>query len=128
MVACSSGGALQGFGRATVHVGDETWTVAIADTTERRTRGLMGVEDLGDLDGMLFVHDRDTGGGFWMKDTLIPLDIAFFTADGTLVDLLEMEPCRADPCPSYFPRAPYRYALEVERGGFAGIEALRLEL
>jgi hypothetical protein len=59
--------------------------VAVADTPGERAQGLMGVEDLGSLAGMLFVHESDSEGGFWMKDTIIPLDIAFFAADGSLV-------------------------------------------
>jgi uncharacterized membrane protein (UPF0127 family) len=90
--------------------------VAIADTSELRRQGLMNVEDLGDLDGMLFVFAADSSGGFWMKDTLIPLDIAFFAADGVYVDGFVMEPCTTDDCPTYRPRGPYRYALEMPAG------------
>lgn len=97
------------------------WTVAVADTPERWQTGLMGVENLGDLDGMLFVFPQSISGGFWMKDTLIPLDIAFFEAGGDLVEVLEMQPCRADPCPSYGPGAPYRWALEAPAGELAGL-------
>jgi uncharacterized membrane protein (UPF0127 family) len=52
--------------------------VEIADTPEERAAGLMGREDLGALDGMAFVWPEPTSGGFWMKDTLIPLSIAFW--------------------------------------------------
>ena len=50
------------------------------------------------------------------RDTLIPLDIAFFDSDGGLVNLLTMEPCTADPCPSYRPGGSYRYAVEAPAG------------
>ncbi|HEX5630327.1 MAG TPA: DUF192 domain-containing protein [Acidimicrobiia bacterium] len=96
--------------------------MAVADTPERRTQGLMGVTDLGDLDGMLFVFDADSTSGFWMKNTLIPLDIAFFTAEGVLVDLLRMTPCEADPCPVYEPAGSYRYAIETEIGRWDAID------
>jgi uncharacterized membrane protein (UPF0127 family) len=86
----------------------------------------MGVADLGALRGMLFVWPDDVSSGFWMKDTLIPLDIAFFAADGSLVDRLSMVPCEADPCPSYRPSGPYRTALEVPAGGFEGVAPLVL--
>jgi uncharacterized membrane protein (UPF0127 family) len=76
----------------------------------------MGASDLGGLDGMLFMFPSDSDGGFWMKDTLIPLDIAFFDADGTLVNLLTMEPCATAPCPSYRPGGSYRYAVEAPAG------------
>lgn len=109
-------------------MGGEPWTVAVADDAVERALGLKGVTDLGDVDGMLFVHPEDSGSGFWMKDTLIPLDIAFFSSEGELIDLLQMEPCRADPCPGYRPGGPYRYALEAERGRFGemGVISLRI--
>ncbi|HEX5671939.1 MAG TPA: DUF192 domain-containing protein, partial [Acidimicrobiia bacterium] len=59
--------------------------------------------------------------GFWMKDTIIPLDIAFFAADGSLVNLQTMEPCQADPCPFYHPGAPFRWALEAPAGDLDGL-------
>jgi len=128
-VGCSSGGlSLPGFPTQEVAVGGETWAVAVADDAAERTRGLMGVSDLGGLRGMLFVFPGDASAAFWMKDTLLALDVAFFAADGSLVDLLEMVPCEADPCPVYQPAGVYRYALEVPLGGFAAVEDLRLGL
>mgnify|MGYP001817915683 CR=1 FL=1 len=121
-----AGIGLPGFVTIEIEVGDETWPVALADTADLRRQGLMGVTDLGGLRGMLFSWPDDTTGGFWMKDTLIPLDIAFFAADGSLVDLLSMVPCEADPCPSYRPSGSYRSALEVPAGGFAGVDPLIL--
>ena len=137
--ACGSGGAapptttvartsttlvdpLDGFAVVQVLVSGDPWSVALADTPALRAQGLMGVTDLGDLDGMLFLWDEDVLSGFWMRDTLIPLDVAFFTAAGVLVDLLRMEPCTADPCPVYHPRGPYRYALETEVGQWDAID------
>lgn len=102
--------------------------VAVADTSRLRQQGLMGVTDLGDLDGMVFVFDRDSSGGFWMKDTLIPLDIAFFDATGGFVDGFTMEPCTTNDCPSYRPSGPYRYALEMAAGRMpTGVGELRFD-
>lgn len=109
-------GPLAAFPTAEIGVGDEVWLVAVAETAELRARGLMGVTDLGALDGMLFAWDADATSGFWMKDTLIPLDVAFFEEEGTLVEVLSMVPCEAGPCPTYRPSAPYRYALEAPAG------------
>ncbi len=81
----------------------------------------MFVEVLGDLDGMLFVFEEDRAGGFWMKNTLIPLDIAFFDGGGELVEVMSMVPCEEDPCPTYTPSAIYRYALEAPLGDLGGI-------
>lgn len=93
----------------------------VADTAELRRRGLMGWESMPDDTGMLFVYEDDSTGGFWMKDTLLELSIAFASADGTVHTVMEMEPCERSPCPSYAPDEPYRYALEVERGVFEDI-------
>lgn len=109
-------------------MGAEAWPVALADDPAGRARGLMGVVDLGGLRGMLFVFPADGRAAFWMKDTALALDVAFFAADGSLVDLLEMTPCPADPCPVYEPGGPYRYALEVPAGAFAGVADLRLDV
>jgi uncharacterized membrane protein (UPF0127 family) len=54
-----------------------------------------------------------------MKDTLIPLDIAFFDAKRRLVGALTMVPCIADPCPTYSPGAPFQFAVEAKEGAFA---------
>jgi hypothetical protein len=110
-----------------VIVSGEPWLVAVADDAAERARGLMEVEDLGPLRGMLFVFPEDTTAGFWMKDTPLPLDIAFFAADGSLVAWLSMAPCPGDPCATYRAPRPYRYALEVPAGGFGGVAGLRLD-
>lgn len=90
--------------------------VAVAGTPADRRQGLMEVDDLGDLDGMLFVFPTDTTSGFWMKNTLIPLDIAFFGVDGRVVDSFTMQPCKSDPCEVYDVAGPYRFALEMPAG------------
>lgn len=125
-VACA-GGALDGFGRDEVTIGGRVWPVAVADEPGERAQGLSGVTDLGDFAGMLFVFAEDTTAGFWMKGTPLALDIAFFAADGSLVDLASMAPCPGEDCPTYRAAGPYRFALEVPAGGFAGLEDLRLD-
>jgi uncharacterized protein len=98
--------------------------VKLAATAERRRHGLMEVPELPAGTGMLFTFDGDQTGGFWMKDTLVPLDIAFVDAEGTIVAILAMDPCESDPCEVYEPEVAYRSALEVPQGWFAasGIE------
>jgi uncharacterized protein len=107
---------------ATIDTGEQLVrvNVELAESPEQRERGLMGRESLPADAGMLFLYPEDHRGGFWMKDTLIPLSIAFLGGDGAVLALLDMEPCRADPCPVYDPGVPYRSALEVNRGAFAG--------
>lgn len=95
---------------------------AYRDTT--RARGLMHRKQLPRRAGMVFRFAQKRRGGFYMKNTLIPLSIAFFDGSGTVVDVLDMRPCKADPCPTYTPKAPYVGALEVNRGFF---DELRLK-
>ena len=104
----------------------EDWVVAVADDPTERNQGLRGVADLGELDGMLFMWDRDVTTTFGMLNVPIPLEIAWFAADGTLVDRTLMTPCDAEPCPSYGASGPFRYALETTQGGFDGLDPLVL--
>jgi uncharacterized membrane protein (UPF0127 family) len=93
--------------------------VEVADSRAERVAGLSGRTELGEDAGMLFVYDEDVTVGFWMKDTLLPLSVAFADAGGRIVAIVDMEPCHAEPCPAYRPDAAYRLALEVNRGAFA---------
>jgi uncharacterized protein len=93
-------------------------------TGTSRDHGLTGVSDLPLDAGMLFRFEQPRRNGFWMKNTVIPLSIAFADSDGVIATILDMEPCGTDPCPGYDPDAPYVYALEVNRGEFGaqGVE------
>jgi uncharacterized membrane protein (UPF0127 family) len=95
--------------------------VWVADTPEQRARGLMFVTDLGPADAMAFVYPGPHSGSFWMKDTLLPLSIAFFDADGRYVDSFDMEPCTADPCPQYTTPDGFLVAVEVEQGSLTDV-------
>ncbi len=118
---------LPGFGEVEVRIVDGpdgepvVLCVLHATSSAQRQRGLMEVTDaaLGGYDGMLFSYDDDHDGGFWMKDTPLPLSIAYVDADGVVVSTADMEPCPADEarCPTYAAARPYRAALEVPRGG-----------
>ena len=89
-----------------------------APTAETRARGLMEQRDLGGYDGMIFEYEQDVSAQFYMKNTLIPLSIAWFRADGSFVSTTDMEPCTTqENCPLYAAKSPYRYALEVPKGG-----------
>lgn len=106
-----------------VHIGDGTLAAEVAATPAERYLGLMHRTSLRDDDGMLFLFPQRRQGGFWMKNTLIPLSIAFVADVGggvaRVVDVLDMEPCTADLCPTYRPTAPYDMTLEVNQGWFA---------
>lgn len=93
--------------------------VLVADTPTERKIGLMGRESLSPYDGMAFVWDEPVESSFWMKDTLIPLSIAFWDEDGRIISILDMDPCVEDPCPSYRPDEPFVGAVEVGRGKLA---------
>jgi hypothetical protein len=96
----------------------ELMDLDVARTPEARAHGLMGVESLPKDGGIVFLWDAPTTDAFWMKDTLIPLSVAFFNGDGRITAILDMTPCRADPCELY--RAPGSYvgAIEMNRGAF----------
>lgn len=87
----------------------------IADTPEERQVGLMDRTYLPENTGMLFVFEKELVVYFWMKNTLIPLDIVFFQADGQYVSSTPMVPCEKDPCPSYHSLNPSMYALELPK-------------
>ncbi len=93
--------------------------VRVASTTDERRHGLMEVSDLPDGAGMAFVFDADVTTGFWMKGTLIELDIVYIADDGSTVSFTTMTPCTTPTCPSYPPDGPYRRTVEVP-GGFLG--------
>jgi uncharacterized membrane protein (UPF0127 family) len=92
--------------------------VEVADDDEERSTGLMNRERLDPDAGMVFLFEEPLNTTFWMKDTLIPLSIAFWNERGTIVAILDMEPCEADPCPSYDPGTGFEGALEVNQGFF----------
>lgn len=93
----------------------------LADTANRRSRGLMFVTDLGAADGMAFVYPTLHSGTFWMKNTLLPLSIVFFGPTGTYLDAFDMEPCTAEPCPSYRTPDDFVVAIETRQGGLADL-------
>jgi uncharacterized protein len=96
----------------------ELENLEVARTPEAWARGLMGRASLPEDGGMVFLFDAQTRAAFWMKDTLIPLSILFWQGDGRIIDILDMSPCRADPCPVYRASAPYVGAIEMNRGAF----------
>jgi uncharacterized membrane protein (UPF0127 family) len=93
----------------------------IARTEDERSKGLMFRKKLADGEGMLFIFDRDQQLSFWMKNTLIPLSIAYIASDGRIIDIKDMQPLDLNSVQS---SRSVRYALEVPQGWFsrAGIE------
>lgn len=97
----------------------------VADARELRSRGLSGRDALPADAGMLFVFDETREVTFWMKDTTIPLSIAFVDDGGTITEVVDMDPCRSAVCPRYPSSDAVRYAIEVNEGWFArnGVDA-----
>jgi uncharacterized membrane protein (UPF0127 family) len=96
----------------------------VATTEAQRRRGLMEVTeaDLGGYDGMLFRFAAEVEGGFWMRNTPLPLSIAYFDETGAFVSATDMAPCGdSASCPGYDAAGAYRYALEVPQGELADL-------
>jgi uncharacterized membrane protein (UPF0127 family) len=119
-VACGSADASDPNATATLSIrtddGPVSLDVQVADTPDERQTGLMGRESLRQYDGMAFLWEEPVVSSFWMKDTLIPLSIAFWDDAGRIISILDMDPCTEDPCPSYGPDEPFVGAVEVDRG------------
>jgi uncharacterized membrane protein (UPF0127 family) len=102
---------------AHVLIGNKNISVEIARSEEERQTGLANRSFLGAEEGMFFVFDSDSKYSFWMKDTLIPLDIIWIDSDFTIVDVKEN--VKPESFPEVFePSSPARYVLEVNSGFF----------
>ncbi|MCL2720079.1 MAG: DUF192 domain-containing protein [Treponema sp.] len=88
----------------------------IATTSEEQMKGLMHRQNLPDGEGMLFVYERDQVLSFWMKNTYIPLTIAFIASDGRIIEMKDMYPHDTNNIVS---SRSVRYALEVPQGWFS---------
>lgn len=114
---------LTGFGETKVTVEKAgsflEWCLLLAANDAQRQRGLMQVTDqkLGGYDGMLFHFHDDVQENFWMRNTPMPLSIAYVNKDGGIVSTADMAPCGDSPdCPNYPPAGPYRFTIEVPQG------------
>jgi uncharacterized membrane protein (UPF0127 family) len=96
-------------------IGAKTFTLEIADSPEEREKGLMFRENMPADHGMLFLFERDQLLGFWMKNTIIPLSIAYLDSKGTIIDIFKLVP--GDETPVVSSRS-VRYAIELNRGAF----------
>ena len=100
------------------------FSVEMATDEPTRERGLMFLTELAADHGMLFVFPQQYPQSFWMKNTLIPLDILYFDQDRKLVSMqLNVPPCKAAPCPTYPSNEPALYVLELPAGTAVSIGA-----
>jgi uncharacterized membrane protein (UPF0127 family) len=109
-------------GTAVIRTADRTTVkvrIEIAETPAQLEQGLSGRRRLAPNSGMAFLWKSDVRARFWMKDTSIPLSIAFWGKSGRILRILDMAPCQRDPCKIYDPQVAFRGALEVNRGAFA---------
>jgi len=125
IVGCNRQGLSQGIDKpnptlkkVTLKIGTVTLSAEVAKTELERNRGLMYRSSLRDGEGMLFVFDTDQMVSFWMKNTKVPLSIAYILSDGTIVQLLDLAPYSEEPRPS---ERSIRYALEVPQGWFSRV-------
>lgn len=100
-----------------VCINDNCFNVEIAKSSEERSRGLMYRENLDQNSGMFFIFDEEREYSFWMKNTLIPLDIIWANKDMEIVYIEKnVQPCKKDPCERYTPNKPAKYVLELNAG------------
>ncbi len=101
----------------TLKIGANRLKVEVAQTDAQREKGLMFRKQLGRDDGMLFIFDEPAYHAMWMKNTLIPLSVAFVDAQDTILNILDMEPQTLD---SHAAAGPAIYAIETNKGWFEG--------
>jgi uncharacterized membrane protein (UPF0127 family) len=106
-----------------LHASHRPLCMLLASTTQQQELGLMNQTSLHGWPGMVFRFSAPTQVHFYMKDTLIPLSIAWFAADGGYVSSTNMQPCPATTtaCPTFAAGAPYQTAIEVEKGGLSSL-------
>jgi uncharacterized membrane protein (UPF0127 family) len=99
-----------------LYINDKEIWVEMAKTPAERAKGLMGRQHLGQEEGMFFIFETEDYHAFWMKNTLIPLSIAFIDKSGRIVEIADMKPLSLD---SHTPPKPILYALEMKKGWFS---------
>jgi uncharacterized membrane protein (UPF0127 family) len=93
------------------------YRLELAHTPEEQAQGLMFRESLPEKTGMLFLFPDKGVHRFWMKNTMIPLDMIWMDAEGKVLFVsADTPPCKADPCPSYGPESPAAMVLEIAGG------------
>ncbi len=101
----------------TLNVAGKAVTAEVADEPDERRSGLMFRDSLAADSGMLFVMPRPERAAFWMKNTTLPLSVAYISPGGVIVEIHDLEPLDEKPVPSAFPNIAY--ALEMKQGWFA---------
>jgi uncharacterized membrane protein (UPF0127 family) len=101
-----------------VRAGSRVFTVRAAVSPAEKQLGLMYTENLQRDNGLLLIFKREQRVPIWMKNMLIPIDVAWIASSGEVVDKKSLPICRNDPCQTYIPKMPANYVLEVAVGSF----------
>ena len=115
-MACEAQSQPQDLPRITLNAGIHNISAEVAQSPQERATGLMLRQSMPANQGMLFVFEQAEQQCFWMKNTLIPLDIAFVAGDGTIINIEHMKPLSLD---NHCSTKPVRMALEMNEGWFA---------
>jgi uncharacterized protein len=110
-----------------VKIGKNHFSCEVASTLEERATGLMFRKDLKSKTGMLFDLKEKSFTGFWMKNTLIPLDIVWIDEEKNVIDIQTAQPCTTKICETFDIELPARWVLEVNAGEFPGKAGDRVE-
>lgn len=95
---------------------NECFEIELAKTEHEKAQGLMYRETLEEKKGMIFIYEEEKKYSFWMKNTLIPLDMIWINNNLTIVDIKQANPCKKDPCSSFIPKENAQYVLELNQG------------
>lgn len=98
-----------------IEVGGVLLTLPVAKTRQEQAQGLMDIKKLAADEGMVFEYDKNVTNGYWMKNTHVPLDVAFVDAQGEIFQISKLEPHDEKIVK---PSKPYRWAIEMPRGWF----------
>ncbi len=101
--------------KVSITVGKDVYNIELAVSREEQTLGLMNRKEIKKNEGMIFIYREDRKLSFWMKNTLVPLSIAFISKDGIIKEIYDMKPESLTPVNSAH---SVRYALELPLGSF----------
>lgn len=101
-----------------VKAGKQEFLVELADTKELQRRGLMNRETMHESHGLLMTFDYDRRVPIWMKNMQFPIDVAWLSSGGLVIDIKTLPVCKEAPCKVYYPVRPVRFVLEVGAGLF----------
>jgi hypothetical protein len=109
--------AQAGIPESQVCFGQQCFSVQLAKTSAEQEKGLMFVKQLDQNSGMLFIFNKESIYSFWMKNTLIPLDMIWMDGNNKVVYIADsVQPCKTVICPIIMPKGPAKYVLEINSG------------